>query len=86
MALPSALRAVVVVLQGGRLAAGAVDEVGHLVQRPLQRQVVDALHRPRPEQRLQQLQMLNPARWGFQALPQVVREGLLMCMWHANDA
>jgi hypothetical protein len=51
-----ALGAVVVVLQGRRLAARAVDQVAHRVERPLQGQVLDPLHLLRAHKRSQQLQ------------------------------
>jgi hypothetical protein len=51
-----ALGAVVVLLQGGRLAARAVDQVAHGVEGALQGQVLDPLHLLRTHQRSQQLQ------------------------------
>lgn len=51
-----ALGAVVVVLQGRRLAARAVDQVAHRVERALQGQILDPLHLLLTHQRSQQLQ------------------------------
>lgn len=45
----------VLVLDGGRLAAGAVQEVCHAIQRPLEVQILDALQLLLAQQPPQQL-------------------------------